>query len=230
MKNLLNNTFFLLLLILVSLLTSCKKETTTTPPTPITVTDIDGNVYPTVTIGGAVWMAENLRTTKYNDGTLITTGLDPVSWATNTTGAYTIYDNLTTNNTTYGKLYNWYAVHTGKLAPTGWHVATEAEFATLITNLGGAAIAGGKMKSTSTLWDSPNTGATNSSGFNGLPGGYFSYLGTGFNSLGSIGYFWANSERNATQGEYTNISKSTAATLSNGANKTFGYSVRCVKN
>jgi uncharacterized protein (TIGR02145 family) len=135
-----------------------------------TVTDIDGNVYNTVTIGTQCWMAENLKTTRYNDGTAILTGLSNADWQITTSGAYAIYNNDPANNTTYGKLYNIYAVKTNKLAPAGWHVPTYTEWTTLTTYLGGEAVAGGKMKAT-TLWSSPNTGATNSSGFTGLPAG-----------------------------------------------------------
>lgn len=228
MKKALSYSAMLLFVALLMTVQSCKKKKNDVDA--ITVTDIDGNVYSTITINGVVWMAENLRTTKYNDGTAITTGLDATGWLNNRTGSYAIYDNVTANNTTYGKLYNWYAVNTGKLAPTGWHVATDAEFATLATNLGGFAVAGGKMKSTSTLWNSPNTGANNSSGFNGLPGGHRSYLGTGYTGIGNAGYWWTSSERNATQGDYSKLDNSFASLFHQGANKTFGYSVRCVKN
>ncbi len=218
----------LILLFIISAFTqACKKDDTIT--TPITVTDIDGNVYPTVTIGGVVWMAENLRTTKYNDGTSITTGLNATAWAANTTGAYSVYDDNASNNTTYGKLYNWYAVHTGKLAPAGWHVATNAEYTALVNSLGGSGVAGGKMKSTSSLWNAPNTGATNSSGFNGLPGGYRG-MGGGYALIGEAGYYWTSTERNVGQGDYILLSNDFESMNGNGATKSFGYSVRCVKD
>jgi uncharacterized protein (TIGR02145 family) len=227
MKKQLKKIIVLILITSIGLLQSCKKDEVITAP--ITVTDIDGNTYSTITVGGVVWMAENLRTTKYNDGTAITTGLSNTDWSNTTIGAYSIYDNDPANNTTYGKLYNWYAVNTGKLAPAGWHVATEAEYTALIDNLGGSSVAGGKLKSTSSLWDAPNTGATNSSGFNGLPGGYRSMSGN-YSLEGKTGYWWANTERNASQGEYTNLDNDFAATARNGATKSFGYSVRCVRN
>ncbi|MBL0287321.1 MAG: fibrobacter succinogenes major paralogous domain-containing protein [Bacteroidetes bacterium] len=115
-----------------------------------------------------IWMAENLKTTLYNDGTLIPNVTNSDEWSKLTTGAYCYYDNNYSNNAIYGKLYNWYAVGTGKLVPKGWHVPTDAEWETLITYLGGEDIAGRKMKSTN-YWKSPNVGASNSSGFNGLP-------------------------------------------------------------
>ena len=169
------------------------------------------------------------RYRKYNDGTAITTGLDNTAWTANTTGAYSIYDNDPANNTTYGKLYNWYAVNTGKLAPAGWHVATEAEYTALVNSLGGTSVAGGKMKSTSSLWNAPNTGATNSSGFSGLPSGYRG-SGGGYVLIGEAAYLWTSTERNAGQGDYILLSNDFASSNGNGATKSFGYAVRCVRN
>ena len=141
---------------------SCKKDKDNTPAGGEGVTDIDGNHYDTITIGTKVWMTENLKTTKYNDGTPIPTGLSDDAWRTTKTGAYSIYDNNAANDAAYGKLYNWYAVNSGKLAPKGWHVATEKDWAELGRG-------GGALKAT-TGWNSPNTGADNSAAF-ALPGG-----------------------------------------------------------
>ena len=156
-----------------------------------TITDIDGNVYNTVSIGSQCWTKENLRVTKYRDGTSIPTGLNDATWLNTSTGAYAIYNNDPSNEAIYGKLYNWYAVVDPRaLCPTGWHVPSDTEWTTLSDNLGGN-IAGGKMKSTgTTLWTSPNTGATNQSGFTGLPGG-FRNGGGGFYSIGDNAYFWS---------------------------------------
>ena len=212
--------------------TSCTKDNfpILVGPEPTSVTDIDGNVYPIAKICGKYWMTENLRTTRYNDGTTIPTGLSNTAWGAATTGACAFYDDLSANNTTYGKLYNWYAANDTKLAPAGWHVATEAEWIELIDCLGGSGVAGGKMKSTSSLWAAPNTGADNSSGFNGLPGGFKSYSSGTYSSLGNVAYFWGSNERSAAQGEYFLLNTNFASTSGNGANKTFGYSVRCIKN
>jgi hypothetical protein len=112
---------------------------------PTVVTDIDGNIYSTVTIGTQTWMKQDLKTTRYNDGAAIPLVTDNTAWAALTTPGYCLYNN--TNNAdsirTFGALYNWYAVNTGKLAPTGWHVATDAEWTTLTTYLGGTTVAGG---------------------------------------------------------------------------------------
>jgi len=103
--------------------------------------DIDGNVYHTVIIGTQIWMVENLKTTKYNDGTSIANVTDNVEWIGLTSPAYCWYNNYTSYKTQFGALYNWYAVNTGKLAPTGWHVPSHAEWTTL-TNffLGGVKV------------------------------------------------------------------------------------------
>jgi uncharacterized protein (TIGR02145 family) len=220
--------FSIALCALVITLPSCKKdEVVVVEPEPTTVTDIDGNVYPILKIGSQTWTTLNLKTTRYNDGTAITTGLNDADWTAGITGAYTIYDNDAANNAAYGKLYNWNAVNTAKLAPKGWHVPTRAEWTALTDYLG--ASAGGKMKSTSTLWAAPNTGANNSSGFAGLPGGYRGTTGN-FGTIGDTGFWWASSERNATQGDYIKLDRNSDVALANGATKQFGYSVRCVKD
>jgi uncharacterized protein (TIGR02145 family) len=193
------------------------------------VVDIDGNSYKTIEIGGRTWMVENLRTSKYNDGTPIPTNLDAKSWSATANGAYAIYNGEAANNTTYGKLYNWHAVNTGKLAPKGWHIPSRSEWTALVESLGGSGVAGGKLKSISSVWTAPNVGATNSSGFNGLPGGYRGTTG-GYSTLGNTGFWWASSERNSTQGDYLKLANSLDDSFANGATKQFGYSVRCVKD
>jgi uncharacterized protein (TIGR02145 family) len=155
------------------------------------VTDIDGNVYKTVTIGSQNWMAENLRVTKYNDGTPIQYITDDTEWLDNALGAYCAYNNTTDTDTIYkyGYLYNSYAVNTGKLAPEGWHIPTDEEWEELTTYLGGIEVAGRKLKEGGTShWNSPNTGATNESGFTALPGGY---RWDRFDDMGEIGLFYS---------------------------------------
>ena len=224
----------LALALAATLLTGCKKdkEDPMPQPQPVVMTDFDGNVYPTFTIGAAVWTSENLRTTRYKDGSPITTGLTNADWGntgTTNVGAYAVYGDLPANSAAYGRLYNWAAVNTGRLAPTGWHVPSQAEWTTLVNALGGAGVAGGKLKSTATLWNAPNTGASNSSGFGGLPGGYRGPSGN-YTALGNTGYWWSASERNTTQADYLSLDNSFASSASNGATKSFGYSVRCVRD
>lgn len=197
-----------------------------------TVLDIDGNAYTMVTIGTQIWMAENLKTTRYNDGTAIPLVTDAAAWAGLTTPGYCWYNNDSTmyRPTAYGALYNWYAVNTGKLAPTGWHVPTVAEWTTLTTYLGGDTIAGGKMKEAGTThWYSPNVGATNETGFSALPCGGRAYNGT-FMNISLYGNWWSASVSDALNswngGLYYNAVYFGLDDLYN----TYGFSIRCVKD
>jgi uncharacterized protein (TIGR02145 family) len=151
-----------------------------------TLTDVDNNTYKVVKIGTQVWMAENLKTTRYNDGSAIPLVTDNTEWNNLTTPGYSWYNNdSATYAQTYGALYNWYTVETGNLCPTGWHVPSDAEWTTLTDYLGGEAIAGGKLKETGTAhWDSPNTGATDETGFTAFPGGNRTKNGP-FSNLGA---------------------------------------------
>ena len=159
------------------------------------VADIDGNTYKTVIIGNQEWVSENLNVSHYRNGDLIPQVQEADKWSNLTTGAWCFYENETTNGKTYGKLYNWYAVNDSRgLAPAGWHIPTDAEWQELVEFLGGDAIAGGKLKAT-TSWKSPNEGATNESGFSAFPGGTRSTNGN-FGTIGKYGNFWSSSEFN----------------------------------
>lgn len=194
------------------------------------VTDIDGNVYHSITIGNQCWMQENLKTTRYNDGTPIPTGLSNTQWQTTTSGAYAIYNDNQANNSIYGKLYNGYAVQTGKLAPLGWHVPTEAEWATLITYLGGENIAGDKMKATVTWVPFSGIVNNNSSGFTGLAGG-FRYSSGEYYYLGYYGNFWTSSDYYPSGSFFRYLSYNYSYIYGNTGNgKGNGFSVRCIKD
>ena len=143
----------------------------------------------TVTIGKQTWMKKNLDVSRYRNGDVIPEVADLSTWVNLTTGAWCYYENKSDNGTTYGKLYNWYAVNTGKLAPEGWHVPTYMEWVTLINNLGGNNVGSGVLKDT-TLWNSPNVGATNRSGFSALPAGFRDF--DGFSGIGYSGNFWSS--------------------------------------
>jgi uncharacterized protein (TIGR02145 family) len=157
------------------------------------VTDIDGNTYKTVTIGTQVWMAENLNVEHYSNGDPIPQVQDKDEWSKLTTGAWCYYENKTSNGKTYGKLYNGFAVYDPRgLAPEGWHIPSDSEWTQLTDFLGGKEVAGGKLKAT-ILWNDPNEGATNSSGFTAFPGGFRDYYGY-FGSIGEYGFFWSSSE------------------------------------
>jgi uncharacterized protein (TIGR02145 family) len=227
---------FLILGLFMAIATSCGKDEEEVN----IVKDADGNVYKTVVIGTQVWMAENLKTSKYRDGSPIPTGLDNTQWYNTTTGAYTIYPYASINGLgsdaevlqAYGALYNRYAVNTGNLCPTGWHVPTLDEYTTLANFLGGVSVAGGKLKSTSTapatnpFWDSPNTGATNDVGFSAIPGGYRSSI---YGSITIIGFYWTSTTI-ATQSKVAFMSYNDAIINFGWDNLTTGFSVRCIKD
>ena len=190
--------------------------------------DRDSNVYNSVTIGTQIWMAENLKTTKYNDGTVIPNVTDGSPWQVLVTGAYCWFNNEITNKNTYGALYNWYAINTGKLCPIGWHVPTDAEWTTLTTFLGGEMIAGDKLKETGTThWLFPNINASNSTNFTALPGAGRGYVGTFF-QLGYTGDWWSSTERGTEAWGYELIG-SNGYIYRNPFPKGNGFSVRCIK-
>ena len=189
----------------------------------------------TVTIGTQLWMSKNLDVALYRNGDTIPLVADPTAWEGLTTGAW-CYNNNTVNVEIYGKLYNWYAVTDPRgLAPTGWHVPTDVEWTTLSTTLGGESVAGGKMKTTGTTgsglsrWVYPNTGATNESGFAGLPGGYRTFFGydTG---IGYSGYYWSSTEYDAANAWFRLLGMNTGGIYRGNDNKRYGFSVRCLRD
>jgi uncharacterized protein (TIGR02145 family) len=174
---------------------------------PDTTITYNGYDYKTVGIGNQCWMAENLRTRKYNDGTDIPFdksggaigNVPPQTWSALTSGAHTLYAHDSTaspsNLTSYGYLYNWYAVDSKKLCPDGWQVPTDDEWTTLTTFLGGLSVAGGKMKSMGTdYWSSESAGTDNSSGFSALPGGFRSGNTGKFINIRGDAFFWSATE------------------------------------
>jgi uncharacterized protein (TIGR02145 family) len=198
----------------------------------VACTDGDLNIYPVVVIGTQTWMAENLKTTKYNDGTAIPNVTVNATWSTLSTGAYADYSNTPAVGAIYGKLYNWYVVaptNTKKICPSGWHVPTDAQWTVLNNYLGGEALAGGKMKETGTThWLSPNA-ASNESGFTALPGGYRDQSGS-FSFFNYYGFWWASTEVSAGFAYYRFI-YNTNTSLSAGDNdKHGGFYVRCMKD
>ena len=194
-----------------------------------TVKDQDGNIYKTVKIGTQTWMAENLKTTKYSDGTAIPIVVDNAAWLALNAAAYCWYDNDSTNKNTYGALYNGYAVNSGKLCPSGWHVSSDEEWTTLISVLGGEDKAGGKLKESGEAhWSKPNTGATNESGFTALPGGS-RYSNGFFFTIKNLGYWWSTIESKTLNGWYRSMYNRNTVVSRNYYDLTNGFSVRCVK-
>jgi uncharacterized protein (TIGR02145 family) len=227
--------------------------TTTQPPVnPGTVTDASGNTYPTITIGTQVWMAENLRTTKYRDGSNIPVVTDNTQWANNWNNGNPMQqpmmcwynnDQATYTANKFGALYNWYAINPAtngntNVCPTGWHVPTDAEWNKLTKFLDPTAdttqccsnSAGGKMKSTGTqYWLSPNTGATNSSGWSGLPGGLRNPNGTFFD-IGNAGLWWSSTEYDTYVAWIRYLGYNYGGVDRYFTDKTNGFSVRCLRD
>jgi len=193
-----------------------------------TVADIEGNVYRVVIINHEIWMAENLKTTKYNDGTKIPLVVDNVDWKVLTSGAYSWYKNdEEQNKAVYGALYNWYAVGTEKLCPIGWVVPSKEVWADLRTFLGGSSDAVNKLREIgSAHWVSPYDTGTDEVGFTALPGGYRINTG-GFYELGKLAFWWSSTEEEETKASYTQI-RQVGGFSSNPSSKTTGYSVRCI--
>lgn len=203
-----------------------------------TVTDIDGNIYNTVTIGTQTWMVENLKTTRFRNGEQIPYVPISSDWINLSTGAYCWYNDDITNKDLNGALYNWYVVNDSRMiSPVGWHVASVADWTKLITYLGGTNLAGGKLKESGTLhWRTPNVGATNESGFTALPSGLRSYTdgrywyGPMSNHLYSNGHFWSSSEKEPSIGWGYDVDSSHSAIYKDYDNKNVGYSIRCIKD
>ena len=199
------------------------------------ISDIDGNSYKTVYIGTQQWMVENLKVTKYNDGTAIPNVTDNTLWGNNTSGAWAYYNNDAANNAKYGKLYNWYAVSptmngNKNVCPTGWHVPTDAEWTVLIDYLGGASIAGSKMKEVGTTsWNSSNTDATNTSLFTGLPGGYRNDIGY-YYDIGGYGYWWSSTKASTDDAWYRRLSDYDGVADRGNFLKGNGLSVSCLRD
>jgi len=228
-------------------------ETTITAPPLGTVTygsmtDGESNNYKTVTLGTQTWMAENLKVTKFNDGTTIPNVTDATIWSNLTTAAVCTYNNTTNADTirTYGRLYNWHAVNTGKLCPTGWHVPNDAEWATLQNYL----VANGynydgttsdnkiaKSMASTTGWASDlytgdignNPSTNNKSGFTALPGGY-RYSSGSFILIGDFGGWWSSTENGTSYADGRGLLYSNYSLSYNYSDKVSGFSIRCLRN
>jgi len=201
------------------------------------VTDIDGNEYEVVDIGGQVWMAENLRTTKYTDGAVVSNIKNSRNWENTTSGAWSFYNNNAAYNDDFGKLYNWHAVNDSRgLCPKGWSVPSRYDWDRLINYLGGNSLnsnTGGKLKATGTeFWNSPNRGATNESGFNARGGGArISGSDPDFRHFGSSGSFWSSrAHETITAWGYILFNDASRIVTTPEYYKTDGLSVRCLKN
>ena len=200
------------------------------------VRDIDGNTYHTIKIGRQCWTKSNLKVSKYRNGDNIPMGLNSSQWSSTASGAYAIYDNNPVNDGLYGKLYNHYAVTDSRgLCPTGWHVPSDAEWTTLENQLGGSSVAGGALKSTAMQptpggWNSPNTGATNSSGFTALPGGLLRFNYGDFYYMTVYGYWWSSSVSSGSDAWLRYLDSNDSYLNRDNLYRTFGFSVRCCRD
>jgi uncharacterized protein (TIGR02145 family) len=201
-------------------------------PQAQTVVDYDGNVYDTVIIGTQVWMKQNLKVTHYNDGVPVPNVPDSAVWVSLTTGARCYYNKDSVAwDSVYGALYNGYTVNdTSNICPAGWHVSTDMEWQTAETYLGGADIAGGKMKEAGSVhWINPNTGATNSSRFTGLPGGMRDPANK-FSTMGENGLWWTTTAFNTSFTWSTYFWYQFAGVDHNPTPKKYGLSIRCIRD
>lgn len=197
-----------------------------------TVTDADGNIYSTVSIGNQVWMGENLRTTKFSNNDPIAIVLDSAQWPVQTAAAYCYYNNDSSFVNPYGNLYNWYTVNDARnVCPSGYHVSTAAEWDELVSFLGGETVAGGKLKEQGfSHWLSPNTGADNSSNFTALPSGWRAYNNGVYENLQYMCYLWSSTAQNATDADIVLIGYDSPACYSSNTNKLTGLPIRCIQN
>ena len=215
------STLFFSLCLLVSRTAFCQ-----------TVNDVDGNTYNTVTIGNQVWMAENLKTTKFNNQNPIPLVTDNTLWSSQTQAAYCYYQEDESVANEYGNLYNWHVVNdTRNVCPTGYHVPAISEWEELINFLGGVAVAGGKLKEIGFAhWLTPNTGATNSNGFNLLPSGWRAHNNGSYENLTYMAYQWSSSSVDALNSSVLLVGYDSEAAYTSNSHILTGLPIRCVKD
>jgi len=196
-----------------------------------TIIDIDGNVYKTVQIGNQIWMAENLRVSRYSNGDVIPNIIENKVWFDLNCGAWCNYDNNSDFDSEYGKLYNWFTIDDKRgLAPKGWHVPSIEEWNMLIDNLGGKEIAGGKLKEFGTEhWEVSNEEATNESGFSALPGGYRGIFST-FDGKSHYGSWWSSIDDRSSKAWSSYLSYQNKSISISCDYKQIGLTVRCIKD
>ncbi len=189
----------------------------------------DGKVYQTIVIGNQCWMAENLKATKYNDGSDIPIVVDGLEWGNLLTPGCCYYNNDEFTGEIYGVLYNWFVIETGKLCPSGWHIPTDDEWSILTDYLGGEDLAACILKESGTMhWIDPNYCATNETGFSALPGGR--RLSGGFGNLGGSGFWWSSTSYDANTAWYRDMGYYGSYVFRNHYYKKTGFSVRCIRD
>jgi uncharacterized protein (TIGR02145 family) len=243
MKRLVTCSLYPVCLFIFFFIFGCEEDEVTGPFIPAGKNE--GTDYASITIGEQVWMAENLRVTRYRNGDPIAYIEDPVEWTDSRQGAFCVYENSVGNEETYGLLYNWYAVvDTRNLAPEGWHSPTDEEWMQLELSLGmnlsevfeegyRGTDTGGKLKESETFaWNSPNQGASNEAGFSALPAGSRDGIWGRFSGLGEKARFWTSSEYDPVNGwcRLLNYNHAGIGRFSSSSNKRCGYSIRCIRD
>jgi uncharacterized protein (TIGR02145 family) len=222
--------YFVFSSFILTLLSGCKKDD------PVieygSITDIEGNIYKTISIGTQTWMAENLRTIHYSNGDPVQNISDDLQWTEQTTGAFCWYNNdESLFKDTYGALYNYYTVTDyRKICPSGWRIPTKADCEKLGSFLGGDKIAGEKLKEAGTaLWYSPNEECANDkSGFSARGGGSRN-AGGAFEYIRQLAVFWTSSSARSTDAYFYFLVFETSGFYTSPADKKYGCSVRCIK-
>jgi uncharacterized protein (TIGR02145 family) len=235
--------FYKLAVLSLVCLVAASCHTIEEPVTGGTVTDIDGNVYQTVTIAGQTWMIDNLRTTRYNDGTAIPLVTDSASWSTLKTQGFCWYNNdeASAKAKNYGALYNWYAVDSYKLAPSGWHIPTADEWATLEANVSKYYYRSGslsKILASTVGWETTTSSSTigsdltknNSSGFNGIPGGMRADSTAFFKSGKEQGIWWCSNSYDTEKAWSWSLVYNLTTVERAAKSMESGFSVRCIKD
>jgi uncharacterized protein (TIGR02145 family) len=229
MKNAIRACMFAGVISILLLSVNCSNPVSPKPVYGQPVTDIDGNVYQTVVIGSQTWMAANLRTTKFSDGTAIPSSWN---WLNLSAPLFCWFNNDSTTWSDRGALYNWHAVNTGKLAPAGWHVPTDSEWNTLISYLGGENAAASKLKEAGTTdWRANNTGATNETGFSAIPSSFRDYMGSYGNiEMDANAWLWSASSASDSTAWVRAIFDGVGPVSRQAINKGYCCSIRCVKD
>jgi uncharacterized protein (TIGR02145 family) len=196
-----------------------------------TMKDADGNIYMSVNIGKQVWMSENLKTTRFNDGKPIQLVANDNAWKELKTPAYCWYKDDIKNKDVFGALYNWFAVNSKKLCPVGWHVSTDAEWEAMIDYIGGLSTAGDKLKEKGVAhWENYLSQATNDYDFTALPGGMRYFTGD-FPLFGNTyAIWWTSTEFSEYQAVCRGLHDSSGMAFKASDNKRSGFSVRCIKD
>lgn len=213
------NSLIILLITFITILNSNAQSTGNG------VTDIDGNTYKSILLGKQEWMMDNLKVTKFKNGQPIPHIQDSIVWNAWKSGAYVFYK----NDTKHGILYNWMVVNDARgVCPTGWHIPAGFEWDTLAKFLGGDEVAGGKMKA-KLHWETPNTSATNESGFHALPKGMYGVNGS-FNNIGKNAYWWSSTEHGVSSAWGREIGFNESGLFAGHGDKRDGLSIRCIKD